>query len=837
MSNVGDKATSGKRMTLVSLLQEGKLHIEIPRLQRDYAQGRRSEGSIRSSFLNALRQYLDEGRKNRDLDFIYGSIERKGEETVRFIPLDGQQRLTTLFLLHWYLAQHDGEQEAFRSVFADQEGSLESSRLESKFVYETRTSAREFCNTLVGYDLPESTDSAVSVSRQIMNEPWFFRRWSNDPTIYGMLAMLDAIQEKFRDTDGYYDRLAYDSVVTFLFLELREFGLTDDLYLKMNSRGKPLTAFENFKAKLEQYIEKQGEVTLPEYRVRLNGEETALGLPEYFAHKIDTDWADFFWAWRNAADSDNTFDTELLHFVQAVLLTSYVSSLGQDRSIDTIKRLVSRQALTEPELSFEDLVGLSIISMTAIRDLISALDAISKGPADHALIETILSGNPSYQDRIVFYGYQKYLVDQGRVGPIDEKDLAQWMRVLRNLTNNTIINGPEELVRAVDGIDAVFPMPGDTLSFLRSSTDTITGFFSSQVMEERIKAHLISRSSGWREGVLRMDAHPYFEGQIGFLLEFAGILDYYNAHSDCDWSDQEDSDFLDRFSDMSHRVTSVFTLIHEHGSRDLDYVWERAVFTTGDYMLDAGHNRWNLLSTSRYKRDYSWKRLLRIPATSEAREEAVAQAERRGFVRALLTDDRFDPDDVQRSLSTIIDQDGPEDWRRYFVIASGVALFGYSEQGFVVLDDETDFKILGASQRNHYHVELVSYSYYIRKLKDSNDLHPFVDPSYYQVRTQHWDYPAAVLGELTYRGTNYATDIRYRDNLFELRFFCRDGDSQYRAEIVEAVTSIGMEKTDIYNDLSYALFVRTESELDDAVGELRRALQVIESGSETASHP
>lgn len=42
-------------------------------------------------------------------------------------------------------------------------------------------------------------------------------------------------------------------------------GLTDELYIKMNSRGKPLTVFEHFKAELEREIraldEKNGQNT------------------------------------------------------------------------------------------------------------------------------------------------------------------------------------------------------------------------------------------------------------------------------------------------------------------------------------------------------------------------------------------------------------------------------------------------------------------------------------------------------------------------------------------------------------------------------------------------
>ena len=73
--------------------------IEIPLIQRDYAQGRTDAraSDIRERFLDVLHEALTEGR-DVGLDFIYGDVE---DGTLR--PLDGQQRLTTLFLLHWYL--------------------------------------------------------------------------------------------------------------------------------------------------------------------------------------------------------------------------------------------------------------------------------------------------------------------------------------------------------------------------------------------------------------------------------------------------------------------------------------------------------------------------------------------------------------------------------------------------------------------------------------------------------------------------------------------------------------------------------------------------------------
>ena len=102
--------------------------IVIPLIQRDYAQGRidKDINRVRSRFLQAL--YRAVTGEPITLDFVYGDIDEEGTMT----PLDGQQRLTTLFLLHWYAAKKE-------KISDDKYAFL------SRFSYETRYSARYFC--------------------------------------------------------------------------------------------------------------------------------------------------------------------------------------------------------------------------------------------------------------------------------------------------------------------------------------------------------------------------------------------------------------------------------------------------------------------------------------------------------------------------------------------------------------------------------------------------------------------------------------------------------------------------------------------------------------------
>ena len=94
--------------------------IVIPKIQRDYAQGRSTQEAVRvrNKFLDALYEAV-EGTPIT-LDFVYGNIDKNGVLT----PLDGQQRLTTLFLLHWFAAKKEHIQESdysflngFSSIF------------------------------------------------------------------------------------------------------------------------------------------------------------------------------------------------------------------------------------------------------------------------------------------------------------------------------------------------------------------------------------------------------------------------------------------------------------------------------------------------------------------------------------------------------------------------------------------------------------------------------------------------------------------------------------------------------------------------------------------------
>ncbi len=260
--------------------------IEIPLLQRDYAQGRQDANvaRIRADFLDVLCGAVAGGPRV-SLDFVYGDVDAAG--TLR--PLDGQQRLTTLFLLHWYLA--------FRAGRMDEEQGWK------RFSYATRPSARLFCERLPTCP-PPPDEPQVAV--WIRDQPWYLHTWRHDPTIQSMLVMIDAIDERLRGVDplAAWKRLVDPRApaIEFHLLPVEGLGLTQDLYIKMNARGKPLTSFENFKARFEQTLE----AWCPQARV------------DELGRKFDVEWSSVLWPYKG---DDNIIDDECLryfHFVASV---------------------------------------------------------------------------------------------------------------------------------------------------------------------------------------------------------------------------------------------------------------------------------------------------------------------------------------------------------------------------------------------------------------------------------------------------------------------------------------------------------------------------------------
>lgn len=484
--------------------------VEIPIIQRDYAQGRKDKKEIRRNFLNALFNCISFNQPIK-LDFIYGSnIDHS------FQPLDGQQRLTTLFLLHWYAG------------FKDSQLTLQNKKVLSNFSYETRISSRDFCLALVNNSIIWD-GSKERISESIIDSNWFFLSWQNDPTIDSMLRSLDDIHLIFNNIDNLWNKLtSKPSLISFHFVELENIGLTDDLYIKMNARGKLLTPFENFKASFQKQIEDKS--------WELNRQFT-----DTFIFKLDTSWTDLFW---HHFRKNNSVDDALMRFITTIAMIRQVidrENVKAEERISLITLLQEKSSQVRPEnfnyQGFEYLYkcfSVYELIFTNNLDLSIPFPLWRHTPKGSLLSDIVFSDNESsisqynnatYTQKVLFFAQTEYLL---RNIIFDRNKYLDWMRVIRNIISRGDIdkdgNRPD-IIRSPQAFDGVINLVNELAEYCEDIYQNLSQIISiksqfakDQVEEERVKAKLIINNPQYKCEIFEAEDNELLRGKIEFIF-------------------------------------------------------------------------------------------------------------------------------------------------------------------------------------------------------------------------------------------------------------------------------------------------------------------------------
>ena len=680
--------------------------IEIPKLQRDYAQGRKPEKNKRERFLDALKNQFEQDF-SLNLDFIYGSTDIEVGQK-KFLPLDGQQRLTTLFLLHWYFALKDDLWDEFVQIFV-------SKRLEvrtSKFTYNVRPSSKSFFDHLcrVGNDKTEKRliiTRNIVISKWLKNQFWFRKKWLFDPTIKSCLVMLDAMHEKFLKVPNGFQQLVHNKIITFDVLSLEEYGLSEELYIKMNARGKMLSRFENLKVGLSVHITNLIE-------------EKKLFLPwkkKHFEEQIDRDWTDLFWNWRPESNLDSTrvkvmgFDEEFMNFFHACNVGWALEEQNnlKDHTKENFKT-VQEILLKTYYFGFWEYSDAGLLTPSFLEKWITLLDILSKqldikskryqyflqddgefhyfpekvnsNPKmrTQTVIEKILYGvfirkdKPplNLTERLLWYAYSSYLVVFTPDPIKDRSHFQDWMRIISNLSKNVSDYYKFEFFSSstekIDEWLRQMQANNQTFSQLLAQGDiqgetVLGGFTRAQLREEHLKAKLLCEHSAdniqWWDLISNAEKHPYFNGQIEFLLDFCGILDHVLEMEK--WSIKEDELFRQQFHSYYNKMVALFpvdpkkstifappTSNRKPFANSKRHLLELALLSKGNYLLRYG-NGYRYSASAVYEQ-YTWKRFL---STQGNQKYETSHLLTRDFFKDLVDDKLFSIQNIETSLQQI----------------------------------------------------------------------------------------------------------------------------------------------------------------------------------------
>lgn len=514
--------------------------ICIPLLQRDYVQG--GKESVISPFIDSL---LDETNPS-DLNYIYGYTEHGS-----FIPVDGQQRLTTLWLLYLYAAAKAGMMSDFTV----------------NLTFLSREYAGDFCERLK-CKMPEVLQKATendSLNSIIQDEYWFLSSWLNNTTVNNMLLTLKYIHRKCagQEAEILWKHLLSEDGITFSFLDMsEENGLDDDIYIKMNGRGRPLSVFENLKSWMDEKV------------MQAMKDSNELWLHEWI-NNMDNLWTQFFWNNRNLTQiNPEEIDDEQLfcfcnliilywmlnkeqlqsnirgmrttdHYLYEQLLTLFPQSKETDGTSEIVSYIFDKLQKGDM-LSLVWIERLGLLPLDFLKfahDSLNKLSCIYRAVNDLDLFMGNIDTNvmPIYDLALSESSYGRTLPLLYAVLLITEDiDTKAWMRECRNLILNTDIQ-KEKLPEILNCLNAFAEQTkhSNVYTILQSYDKQENDFlhsFGSQIKEECKKASMPSEYFPQME---KMENSRFFSGRISSvfrMLEHEDGIENYTLQDFIDCS-------------------------------------------------------------------------------------------------------------------------------------------------------------------------------------------------------------------------------------------------------------------------------------------------------------
>lgn len=234
--------------------------VVVPEIQRDYVWGTEQvEGLLKSIFEDycifektnekinitikedrflekTLTEYYKTIKYNTSIGFIYAYSDF--EYPNKYFLIDGQQRLTTIYLLLVVIASED---EDFRNKFSK----LYFKNGKSFIEYRVREASLLFLNQSIAHTI-EKKDTKLE------EQYWYYSFYKNDKTIQSIINNLNTIKnflsENVQSISSFKEYVLNHVQFWYFDTNISEQG--EELYIYMNARGERMQSNENLKAEL-----------------------------------------------------------------------------------------------------------------------------------------------------------------------------------------------------------------------------------------------------------------------------------------------------------------------------------------------------------------------------------------------------------------------------------------------------------------------------------------------------------------------------------------------------------------------------------------------------------
>ena len=199
----------------------------------------RADEKDKDSIRNIIDTYLSKKDLNIGFLYSYRPYYNYNDVTNDVYLIDGQQRLTTLFLALFYFSLKEiNNYEDFLNLIR-----FDAKKEKIGFDYRVRTLTHNFLIDLVNHC--RSLDDLKNISTR----NWFLADYSNDVTMKAMLGTIEKLDEHFKNENTEYYQFVKKQI-RFWHFKTEETSQGEELYITMNSRGQQLADNETIRAKL-----------------------------------------------------------------------------------------------------------------------------------------------------------------------------------------------------------------------------------------------------------------------------------------------------------------------------------------------------------------------------------------------------------------------------------------------------------------------------------------------------------------------------------------------------------------------------------------------------------
>lgn len=503
--------------------------IYVPEFQRNYLQGDDSNESIkykRNRLLNEIFDCIKSQSKSMNLGFIYGRVEQSYKGKL-FYPYDGQQRLTTLYFLYLLIYFKYKKYDEIQSI-------------KEKLSYQTRISTNRFIESFLFWILDSEEKDNIyndfwnkdgkNLKGFIMSQDWFMMtEWNYDVSIINMLSIIVEISRRVKNLGDITNIVNFidkdeNNPFQFDFIYVDDISKSDDLYIKINARGKALSPFENLKSDIDGYW---------------NNEDKT---------KLDAEWTEYVWNQLDVNDKnkEKSFDDSFFNLLSNIFYLQYL--IGLDKQDINDKYLFEIENKYKKGIVDKEWITQNLCCDSPYQMISSFLDAMTgslKSIKDEQIesVNRKIFGLGNYQNNngqnkieradlfeiFVYYYSVSSLFTENDMEFTDKRNL---LIEIETVTNRIIENqrpyldSLTNLVKALKSvkvlIDKSIESHGVYKFFLSIDNDTKesirNGLMKEQVEEEILKAKLIDKDSRYVDLFDKSYKELKNKGQLGFIF-------------------------------------------------------------------------------------------------------------------------------------------------------------------------------------------------------------------------------------------------------------------------------------------------------------------------------